>query len=162
MNTPNKNIIEQIIRRMETDVSTDPPADAVRYAKNLYRSRATEPKSSAFKRIIAVLNVSLGLGDAVFGERSAAGQMRQMLFDAGEYAVDLRLKAARKGLNLRGQILGEGFENGKVTIKSGDGSNTADIDDQGEFIFDSIQSGVYSVSILGPEAEIVVQQLVLE
>ena len=162
MNTPNKNIIEQIVRRMETDISTDAPADATRYAKNLYRSRAADPKLSVLKRVIAVLNVNLGLNDAVFGERSAAGQTRQMLFNAGEYAVDLRLKASRNGLNIRGQILGEGFEKGEVTIEGVHGSNKADIDDQSEFLFDSIQSGEYSVSILGRDAEIFVQQLVLE
>lgn len=146
---------------METDVSTDPPADAVRYAKNLYLSRAAEPKLSVLKRIMAVLNVDLGPNAAVFGERSAGeGQARQMLFNAGAYGVDLRIKkTAGKGFNVKGQVIGDGFASAEIKITNAENTYVERANELGEFKFENIAEGKYILASIGNDKELVIENL---
>ena len=155
--------IEQIIQRMLTDRSTDAPVDALRYAKNLYRTRAVSPKASIIQRVLAVMQVDLAPNKAAFGERSAAGaQARQMLFDAGENAVDLRVTAVKAGFDIRGQILGDGFENGDIEITDNEISTKVKIDQASGFKVSSLRSGKYTVTVRCKNAEIVLEQLELK
>ena len=162
MNTGN-NKIEHIIQRMLTDTSVDAPVDAIKYAKNLYRTRAVEPRSSFVQRVLAVMQVDLAPNRAAFGERSAAGaEVRQMLFDAGENAVDLRVTAVKDGFDIRGQILGDGFENGEIQIVNDDVANKVKIDKTSGFKVFGLPAGKYDLAIKGEKAEIVLEKLELK
>ncbi len=152
--------IEHIIHRMLTDKSVDAPVEAIKYAKNLYRIRAVAPKASIIQRVLAVLQVDLAPNRAAFGERSATGsQARQMLFDAGENAVDLRVTAVTNGFDIRGQILGDGFENGEIEIVNNEVSFKAKIDKTSGFNFSGLPAGRYDLTMHGKDAEIVVEQI---
>lgn len=148
--TRDKNI-ERIIRLMQTDDSVDAPADAVRWAKNLFRTRQEQP--SALARIKAVLKIDITPGQAVFGERSGQAEARQMLFEAGEFAVDIRIAPSEEGFDVRGQVLGEGFENRAVLL----GDHRARSNALGEFTFEGVAAGQYTFSIDNGEEEIVVE-----
>jgi len=162
MNTENIKI-EHIIQRMLADKSADAPVDAIKYAKNLYRTRAVEPKASIIQRVLAVMRVDLAPNRAAFGERSAsASQARQMLFDAGENAVDLRVTAVTDGFDIRGQILGEGFENGEIEIVNSEISVKVKIDKTSGFKVPGLPAGKYSLTVRGKNAEIVLEQLELK
>jgi len=162
MNTENIKI-EHIIQRMLADKSADAPVDAIKYAKNLYRTRAVEPKASIIQRVLAVMQVDLAPNRAAFGERSAsASQARQMLFDAGENAVDLRVTAVTDGFDIRGQILGEGFENGEIEIVNSEISVKVKIDKTSAFKVPGLPAGKYSLTVRGKNAEIVLEQLELK
>jgi hypothetical protein len=162
MNTEN-NKTEHIIQRMLTDRSADAPADVLQYAKNLYRTRAVSSKASIVERIMAVMQVDLAPNRAAFGERSAAGaQARQMLFDAGENAVDLRVTAVNNGFDLRGQILGEGFEGGEIEIANSESSVKEKIDKTSGFKVSGLPAGKYGLTIRGENAEIVLEELELK
>ncbi len=162
MNTENIKI-EHIIQRMLADKSADAPVDAIKYAKNLYRTRAVEPKASIIQRVLAVMQVDLAPNRAAFGERSAsASQARQMLFDAGENAVDLRVTAVTDGFDIRGQILGEGFENGEIEIVNSEISVKVKIDKTSGFKVPGLPAGKYSLTVRGKNAEIVLEQLELK
>lgn len=149
MSKNNEQTIERIIGLMKTDRSTDAPEDAVRWAKNIFLSRAVEPKTSVARRILAVLRADLAPNRAAFGERSAsAGQARQMFFQAGESAIDLRVKAERnESFSLRGQILGEDF--GGATVKVGAFETT--VRELGEFHLTAIPGGTYDLILLKGE-----------
>lgn len=156
MNNDEKTI-NAIILLMETDDSAPAPADAVKWSKNLFRSRAIEPKPTLIERIVAVLQMDLSPETAVFGERSgAAGTERQMLFSAGDNSIDLR--AARSGKNFRiaGQILGEGFEGGKITLESEGVSVTASISDLSEFSIEELLAGTYRLTVDGKSKQIII------
>ncbi|MEQ1604403.1 MAG: hypothetical protein ABL999_05995 [Pyrinomonadaceae bacterium] len=162
MKSSEEKRLEHIIRRMQTDTSIDAPAGALRYAKNLYRSMAPAPQPSLLKRIIAVLNIDLAPNQAAFGERSGAeGQPRQMLFDADEYAIDMRIKEAADGFNLRGQVLGYGFENGMVELTAPVGSVVERLDEFSEFTLNNVQPGEYSLTVRGTGTEIFVEKFTL-
>ena len=155
--------LERMIHRMLSDRSADAPADALQYAKNLYRTRAASPKTSIIHRVMAVMQVDLTPDRSAFGERSAAGsQARQMLFGAGEHAVDLRVTAAKIGFDIRGQILGDGFENGDIEIANNEISNKIKIDKTSEFRVLGLPAGKYNFTIMGENAEIVIEQIELK
>jgi len=139
---------------METDRSIDAPQDAIRWSKNLFRTRA--PKRSVVQKILAALQMDLSPGKAAFGERSAgSGQGRQMLFSAGENSIDLRIIKTEKGFDLRGQILGEGFPNCAIKL----GKFKTGANELSEFSFSEIPGGVYNLTVRTSETEIVIENL---
>ncbi len=160
MNNSEDQILEHIIRRMQSDVAADAPADALRYTKNLFRTRAAQPKESVLRRVLAVIRVDLAPGIAAFGERSGGeGQARQMLFDCGENAIDLRIQKAGGKFSIRGQILGYGSENGTVELESAERSYSTKVDDVSEFRLDDVETGHYSMTVRGSEQEIIIDSV---
>ncbi len=159
MSKNNNQEINEIVRLIQTDKSIDAPAAAIRWSKNIFRARAVEPKKSVLEKVLAVLKMDLSPNRAVFGERSAsASQAQQMLFEAGENALDIRITKTDRGFNLHGQILGEGFAN--CTIKLGEFETTAN--ELGEFKLAKTPSGIYNLSVQINEKEIVVEDLELK
>ena len=155
--------IEHIIQRMLTDRMVDAPEDVVTYARNLYRTRAVEPKASIIRRVLAVMQVDLAPNRAAFGERSASGsQARQMLFDSGDNAVDLRITAIDDKFDIRGQILGDGFANGEIEIISDQVSITVKIDKTNAFNVSGLAAGEYNLTIVGKNTEIQIDKLDLK
>jgi|ERR1043166_888124 hypothetical protein len=152
--------IEHIIQRMLNDRSVDAPVDAIKYAKNLYRSRMTESQPSLVKRVLAVLKADLAPDQAAFGERSAwSSHARQMFFESGENAVDLRIKSVQNGFEITGQVLGEGFENGAMDIANTDASVQAIIGENSTFKVTGLSAGKYQVAIRGAQTEIFIEEL---
>lgn len=155
----NQEKIERIVNLMQTDDSVDTPQDAIKWSKNIFRTRRAELKKSLVEKIVAVLQLDLLPGKAAFGERSAtASQVRQMLFRAGENAVDLRITENRNVLRIRGQILGEDFANSVVKI----GDFITNADEFSEFDFDEIPKGIYDLIFQSGEREIVIEKLELK
>jgi hypothetical protein len=140
---------------MQTDNSFDAPIESVSWAKNIFRTQVREPKQSIVKRFLAVLQIDLSANKPVFGERSTSSAIRQMLFQADETAIDLRVSNTPNGFSLKGQILGVGFANS--TVKLGDFETKAN--DLAEFNFDRIPSGEYNLTIQTNEKEIVIEHL---
>lgn len=156
MNNSENQIIDEIISLMQRDDSVDAPQDAVKWSKNIFRTRAVAPKKSLVQKVLAVLQMDLSPNKAAFGERSAGtGQERQMLFTAGESGIDLRIKEAEKGFIVRGQILGEGFAD--ATVKFGEFETVAS--ELGEFSFTGIPGGEYDMTLKTGETEITIEKL---
>lgn len=158
-NNSNDELINKIIHLMQTDESADAPADSVKWAKNIFRARAAEPKKSLVRKILAVLQMDLSGAQPAFGERSAStlSQTRQMLFQAGENAVDLRISEEEDGFAVQGQILGEGFAN--CIAKLGDFEAKAN--DLSEFGFAQIPAGKYDLVLRAADREIEIAGLEL-
>lgn len=149
--------IERIVSLMETDNSVDAPEDSVKWVKNLYRTK--EASRSLIHRIIAVLQMDIGPGTQVVGERSAsAGQVRQLLFTAGEAAIDLRITTTRRGASIHGQLLGHELSGISVKLK-GERTYATTADVQAEFRIDSIDRGHYSLEVDSAVGVIVVEEL---
>ncbi len=156
-NSTNDELIDKIVRLMRTDDAADAPADAVKWAKNIFRTRGAQRKKTLVQKVLAVLQVDLSGGEAAFGERSAASQARQMFFRAGENAIDLRITKTESGLNLQGQILGAGFAG--CAVKLGEFETIANR--LCEFSFSGIPSGKYDLILLADEREITATNLEL-
>lgn len=157
-NDSNDELINKIIHLMQTDDSADAPADSVKWAKNIFRTRASEPKKSLVQKILAVLQMDLSGAQAAFGERSATlSQTRQMLFQAGENAVDLRISEDENGFEVQGQILGEGFSNCIVRL----GDFQAKANELSEFKFTVVPGGKYDLVLQSADREIEIAGLEL-
>jgi hypothetical protein len=152
--------IKKITELIERDSSQDAPLDSVKWAKNIFRSRAAAGSPSPLRRIVALLQADLLPGRQVFGERSAGAlQARQMLFQAEDSAVDLRVIDQGKSLAIRGQVIGDGFENAEASLSGPTGTTSASLDENSEFEFAGIGKGVYSLSLSGNESEIIIEEL---
>lgn len=144
---------------MQTDKSVDAPQDAIKWSKNIFRTRVAERKPGLVERIIGVLSQELVPGKAAFGERSGtAGRMRQMLFEAGDNRVDLRVSPKAGKFDVRGQILGRGWEGSSITFAK----QECGADKFGGFVFNEIEEGTYDLTISGERIEIVLKGIVLE
>lgn len=156
----NEDFLNKIVHLMQTDKSEDAPQDSIKWAKNIFSTRAAEQKKSFAQKILAVLQLDLSPNKAAFGERSAsAAQARQMLFGAGENSIDLRISKTENGaLNIQGQILGEGFANAVVKL----GEYETEANDLSEFKFTGIPAGNYDMKIQTDDAEIIIENLNLE
>lgn len=148
----NQQNIERIISLMQTDDSVDAPQDAIKWSKNIFRTRAVEPKKSLVEKIVAVLQIDLSKNQTAFGERfSGVKDLKQIFVEAGEYAVDLRIKKAEKGWNLHGQVLGEIAPKSVIRFEGRDSSFEAEIDEFGGFLCQTDSLENYKLLILPPE-----------
>jgi hypothetical protein len=155
----NDELLDKIIRLMRTDDAADAPADSVRWAKNLFRARGVaEPEKSLVRKVLAVLRTDLSGGQAIFGERSGGmSATRQMLFQAGDSGVDLRVEKTETGFSVRGQILGEGFAN--CVVRLGDFETQSN--ELSEFKFAAVAAGKYDLVLRTDEEEILIEGLEL-
>ena len=140
---------------MQRDDSVDAPADSIRWASNLFRTRAAEEKPSLIKKLVAVLQMEIAPNKAAFGERSAsAASIRQVLYRADENAVDLRIEKVKKGFTVRGQILGDGFAGSKATLSDDAKNFDTTANESSEFRFENVPPGNYQLTIRGTSVEI--------
>lgn len=154
--------LDLIVQRMKSDRSIDAPADSIKYAKNLFRTRVAEPRQTLVRRVLGVLRVDLAPGTAAFGERSAtAGKARQMLYESGDIAVDLRIMPDGKEFEIRGQILGLGFEHSDVEIRNDLATGKTRTDKLSEFRLVGLPAGEYSLRIRNSDTEIVIDKITI-
>ena len=156
----NQRNIQNIIELLERDDSIDAPAESIKWAKNLFAVRAAESKIGILQRIKAHLNVDLSPGVLIHGERSAtASSVRQMLFEAGDIAVDLRITKTGRAFDIKGQILGDGFMEGTISFISREGKEVEFPILESSFESFGIRSADYQVIIRGTETEIVIESV---
>jgi hypothetical protein len=158
MKNSNLQITELIQQLMQRDDSLDAPHDSVNWAKNLFRARAAEPKISLVKKVMAVLQIDLSPQRAAFGERSAgSAQARQMLFDAGDNGIDLRIREEKGVFEIHGQILGAGFAGGEVELTGAGSSFKASLSETSEFKLAGLAAGNYAFTARNDEKELVIE-----
>jgi hypothetical protein len=149
MANTNENLIERIVYLMQKDNSFDAPKDAIQWSKNIFKTRAALPKKSLMQKVLAVLQMDLKQGQPIFGERSAStSQARQMLFQAGDNSIDLRISKNE----VKGQILGEGFANSEVTL----GEYTTRSNELSEFTISNVKVGIYELVLKSGDKEITI------
>ena len=156
--------LQEIINLMQRDDSVDAPVDSVRWASNLFRTRATkEPKKSVLKQLVAVLQMEIAPNKPAFGERSTAtASVRQVLYRAGDAAIDLRIESTEKGFNVSGQILGPDFGGATVTLFDDARPFETVANDAGEFRFTNIPGGRYELRIRNEAIEISLKAIDIE
>lgn len=155
--------LQNLIDLMQRDDSVDAPAASVRWASNLFRTRAASRQPSLLKKLAAVLQMEIAPNKPAFGERSAvSSQVRQMLFRADENAIDLRIEPANKGFDLRGQMLGESFAAATIALSGDTHAAESAISETGEFRFENVPSGRYELVIRGERVEISLKPIDIE
>lgn len=159
----NEDLLNKIVRLMQTDNSADAPSDSIKWTKNLFLSRAAAPKKSLVQKVLAVLQMDLSPDKAAFGERSAsASAVRQMLFGAGDYQIDLRIAKTNKGFTVTGQILGADSAEAEIKLFNDRKNFTAKINELSEFKFDNISKDKYTLSLTFKDKEIIIESIEIE
>lgn len=158
MNSQEK--IDRIVELMRSDDSFDAPPGAMKWAKNLFRSQAVEPKKTLLQKVVAVLQIDLLPQNAVFGERSAAvAQARQMLFNAGDNGISLRIEKKGQNFTIRGQIMGGRFVSAQINISNAEHAYTERANELSEFKFENIAKGKYILALIGNDRELIIENL---
>lgn len=160
--TAEVNNFAKILNLMKTDEAKDAPADLLVWTKNIFRSKIAKPKKSILQKILAVLEMDLSPNTAAFGERSAASSTRQLFYKANEIGISLRISKDENEVTLMGQILGEGFENCEVELKSTTTSISVASNELSEFRLSKIPFGNYDLFIRNLETELVIENVNLE
>lgn len=155
--------LQHIIDLMQRDDSVDAPADSIRWASNLYRTRASAPKKSFVQKLAAVLQMEIAPNKPAFGERSASvSQVRQMLFKAGDNAIDLRIEPFEKAFGVRGQILGEGMSGAAIRLFNDVQKLESRANELSEFAFENVKPGQYELIISSETVEIALKTISIE
>ena len=155
-----KKNLDEIIDLMRRDDSIDAPADSIRWARNLFKTRAAAPPATLMQKLVAVLQMEIKPNTAAFGERSATtSQIRQMLYRAGENAVDIRVGPANKGFEVRGQILGDGFARASLRLFNDTNVYNVRANENSEFSIEKVPADKYDLVITGDEAEITLKTI---
>ena len=155
--------LKKVVDLMQTDEAEDAPPEIVSSALNLFRSRATTKKSSLRQRIVATISFDSLRMSPAYGVRSASqGVARQMLFNAGECDLDLRLTQSGETWNVAGQVLGQECAGGQIELVSETTKAQADFNDQCEFTIAAVPAGSYQLHLRLPDLEIEVPQIELK
>lgn len=135
--------LRRVVATMRGDDSSDAPAGALAFARNIFRSQQgfeVQPKTRT-QKILANLRIDLSAFAPAFGERSAgSAEERQMLFAAGDYDLDLRIKRAENGFAVRGQVLGELANKCLVRLETANFAVETAVSETGAFSFSPISS----------------------
>ena len=153
------------INLMRSDNSADAPPEALSFAANLFRARKQfEPReTSVVGKILATLKLDVSPFAPVFGERSAAvSSERQMLFEAGDFDLDLRVRANENDFNVVGQILGELSGRVSIRLQNEKFESETNASEIGEFKIGNVQAGKYDLTLKIGDLEIVINNLKLE
>ena len=152
------NALDEIMRLMGSDDSMDAPKDSITWARNLYRTRESKPTIA--QRIVAKLQMDLKPGKAAFGERSgSSGSPRQMLFNAGEHAIELRVIPENASIRIQGQVLGKGFAGAGLELVSHELKRKTELGEMGDFEVVDVPRGYYTLTLRSVEKEIVIEDV---
>jgi hypothetical protein len=145
--------LERVLGLMRSDSSVDAPPALVARAKRLFQVQPPAARPSLRQRIAAVLSFDSAATPLAFGMRTGVAGERQLLFNAGELDVDLRiapssasLPGGQAGWALSGQILGA--DGGRqIELRGPAGTATAAINALGEFTLAPVAAGAYTLTL---------------
>lgn len=151
--------MSHMLQLMASDELELPPARAT--ATVLAMLPAAPPQPSLLQRLQAVLRLDSSAGTLAYGVRGGQGKSRQLLFSAGPYEIDVRVRPQTQGWLVMGQLLGEAVV-GMVRLTNETHSYSGTINELGEFEFDGVPSGNYTLIVALEDSELEISTIPLE
>ncbi len=151
--------LSRTIELMRSDRGELPPPQVTARAKRLIRQVARP--ASLRQRLTAHLQFDSAHAPLAFGMRSAAAGPRQLVFDAGDYTIDLRLRPAGAQLSLQGQVLGTPAL-GSAQLSGAGASYAAELNSTSSFAMPPVQPGSYTLILALDTVDITIPDLQLE
>lgn len=146
--------LEQVVTLMRADTSEAAPRATVANVVGLFRTRTTEEKPSAVRRLLAALSFDSAQLTPAFGVRSGqSASARQLLYSAGETDFDVRVASSGQAWVVSGQILGE-CAGGRVELQGDAGAAAAYLNEQCEFTLPPVPTGTYTLRVRTADAEV--------
>jgi anti-sigma factor RsiW len=147
---------------MRTDKAEHAPAVVVQRAVELLQPRrAAAP--SLVQRVLAVLQFDSATMEPALGVRGTGSLVRQLLFNAGPYDVDIRVQPAERGWQVAGQVLGVG-QQGNVKLQAANDHAVVaqtELNDLLEFTLAPVASGKYEFVLHVEQTEVVIPEFTL-
>jgi hypothetical protein len=146
------------------DDCVEPPAWVIKRAFRIFETQRPRLAERLGQAIASLVFDSLAR-PAVAGVRSTETTNRQLLYNAGDYSIDLQVApSGQTGAQLAGQILREGetsFEsvaNLKLELSiAGKRVSEVSTNEMGEFIIGGIEQGIYDLRVETPEGSLIAQ-----
>lgn len=151
--------VQQLIKLMQSDQAVDPPSAVTARALRIFRPRVAAPTPSLLQRIVATLQFDTLQRAPAMGLRFNAAAPRQLLFQAGDYDLDLRLTPTENGTTwtVAGQVLGGDKRGGQVKLHSQAHQAQAPLTALNEFVVRALPVGDYTLVIQLADEEIVIE-----
>lgn len=150
--------LQQTVDLMRTDDAPDAPAHVIARAVRLMRPQ--QPQPSPLRRLVAVLQWDSASLQPHFGVRSGQGVERQLLLNAAEYDVDLRVTPQGSAWVVAGQVLGPGGK-GEVELRSDADIVETTLNEQAEFVLPPVPTNRYTLTVRLPDVEVSIAPLEL-
>lgn len=154
--------IADLLSLIRTDTGEDAPREVVARATGLFRSRARrpEPRPSLLRRITAAVGFDSAQLQPRLGLRSASSGVRQILYSAEEFDLDLHLHPTGTSWTVAGQILGPCSE-GEVELHGPAQSLKVPLNALCEFSLEPVPPGTYTLVLHLPDIELEVNALTI-
>jgi hypothetical protein len=153
--------LQQLINTMRADTAIDPPNYVVARALDLFPALVAAAKEpSLVRRVLAALSFDSLELPAAYGVRSGQTATRQLLFNAGENDLDLRVTPSGESWVLSGQVLGD-CTGGEVELEGASGAASITMNELCEFTLPALPTGSYTLRLRLNEMEVEVPQLEL-
>jgi hypothetical protein len=153
--------LERVLRAMAADPREDPLPGSVDAVRLAIRRRASEPRPSLVRRVLAALTFeSSGLAPA-YGLRSAQSGARDLLYNAGEVDVQVSVTPADGAWTIRGQVLGP-CDGGEAVLSGEAGTMSAPLTGLCEFELAAARPGAYEIALRLGDTEITIPGILLE
>ena len=151
--------IERMFDLMRSDDMEDAPSYVVSRAKRLMRqkkaSEITQP--NLIQRLVALLKFDSAQAPAAAGIRSVQSDVRQVLYSAEGYDIDLRVMPTGDAWSVAGQLLGPNAQ-GQARLQ-GPATVYADLNELSEFNLDGVPSGQYTLTLHLEDVDIDIDSL---
>jgi hypothetical protein len=152
---------QSLIELMQTDDSRDAPAHVINRAMRAFRTErlgSASPVSSLRRRLVATLRFDSAQRTVALGQRAGQTSERELLYDAGESTLEVRVDHSQAGWNVGGQVLGP-YTGGEVEIEGAtDGASTS-LNELCEFTLPPVEDGVYLLILRLDDLEVEVPGL---
>jgi hypothetical protein len=168
--------LEALIALMRQDTTEDAPDHVISQAQRIFQpaspvSGASLPKqgmidagAAALRQVIAVLQFDSFRAPQAYGVRQSAtgSAVRQVLYNADPYDLDLRIAPHDGSWQISGQVLGPDDEDtmvGTVALSSTTPPTSVPCNDFGEFVLPPVPAGNYRLTIQLPDLAITIEAL---
>jgi anti-sigma factor RsiW len=151
--------LQQTIAHMRSDSAEDAPSHVVNRALRLLRQKFATARPSLWRQFTALLRFDSWQSQPAVGVRSASSAPRQMLYEAGEHEIDLRVMTDGSHWFVAGQVIGSDAL-GEVELV-GLVHVSAPINALSEFRLPAVPPGNYTLIARQSDVEIVIPGLVL-
>lgn len=153
--------LERLITRIRAAASQDAPSSIIDRAVRMFRSKKTRlpTASDSIRRVLAMLQFDSAMLASAFGVRSGKPGARQLLFSTDTDEIDLRIEPAKQAWTLSGQILGKSPAEGRAVLEGAVGKSEAPINEQSEFVFTPVQTGMYRLILKLTKTEIEIKDV---
>jgi anti-sigma factor RsiW len=142
--------LSSLIETMRTDDTQPAPAHVINRAIRAYRTERLSGKAPAGaaggglrRRLVAALRFDSAWQPYALGQRSGHTSERELLYDAGESTVEVRVDRGQAGWTVGGQVLGACGGGGQALLESPSASAAGSLNEFCEFSLPPVQDGIY-------------------